>query len=168
MNSRNMMKVKIFATGGTFDKIYNEADGNLIFKETHLGQMLKDSKCKLEVSVETIVLIDSLYIENYHRQEILEKCMHCEEERIVVTHGTDTMVETAKLLGNKIKDKTIVLTGSMIPYSFIKTDALFNLGCAIAFAQTLPNGIYIAMHGKIFHYANVKKNKETHEFETIK
>ena len=160
------MNLKIFATGGTFDKVYSESDGSLIFEETHLYQMLKDSKCKLEVSVETIILIDSLYMEDHHRQEILEKCMHCEEELIVVTHGTDTMVETAKLLGNKIKDKTIVLTGSMIPYSFIKTDALFNLGCAITLVQTLPKGVYITMHGKIFHYANVKKNKENHEFET--
>ena len=162
------MKVKIFATGGTFDKIYNEADGNLIFKETHLGQMLRDSKCKLDVDVDTIILIDSLYMEYCHRHEILKKCKSCNEDRIVITHGTDTMTETAKLLGMKIKDKTIVLTGSMIPYSFVKSDASFNLGCAIAFAQTLPRGVYITMHGKIFSFDNVSKNNDTHEFETIK
>lgn len=162
------MKLKIFATGGTFDKIYNELDGSLIFKETHLHHMLSDCKSKVNVEVETIILIDSLYMEDNHRQEILEKCSSCKEERIVITHGTDTIVETAKLLGEKIKDKTIVLTGAMIPYSFIKSDAQFNLGCAIAFAQTLPKGVYITMHGKIFNYDNVKKNKENHEFETIK
>ena len=162
------MKIKIFATGGTFDKIYNESDGNLIFKETHLNQMLNDSKCKFEVNVETIILIDSMYMEDPHRQEIINKCKSCKEDRIVITHGTDTMVETAKSLGEGIKDKIIVLTGSMIPYSFIKSDAHFNLGCAIAFAQTLTRGVYITMHGKIFNYDNVKKNKETHEFETIK
>ena len=162
------MQLKILATGGTFDKIYNESDGNLIFKETHLNQMLKDSKCKLEVDVETVILIDSLYMESHHRQEILEKCKSFEEEQIVITHGTDTMVETANLLGEEIKDKIIVLTGSMIPYSFVKSDAHFNLGCAIAFAQTLPKGVYITMNGKIFNYNNVQKNKETLEFETIK
>ena len=162
------MRLKIFATGGTFDKFYNESDGNLIFKETHLNNMLKDSKSKVDVEIETIMLIDSLYMKDQHRQEILNKCKSCKEDRIVITHGTDTMVETTKLLGEKIKDKTIVLTGSMIPYSFIKSDAHFNLGCAIAFAQTLPKGIYITMHGKIFNYDNVKKNKKTHEFETIK
>ena len=162
------MKLKIFATGGTFDKIFNDLDGSLVFKETHLNQILKESKSKIDVDVETIMLIDSLYIKDNHRKEIQEKCKSCKEERIVITHGTDTMVETAKLLGEELKDKTIVLTGAMIPYSFVKSDAHFNLGCAIAFAQTLPRGIYITMHGKIFNYDNVKKNKETHEFETIK
>lgn len=162
------MKIKIFATGGTFDKIYNESDGNLIFKETHLNHMLNDAKSKVDVEIETIMLIDSLYMEDHHRQEILNKCKSCEEDRILITHGTDTMVETVKLLGEKIKDKTIVLTGSMIPYSFVKSDAHFNLGCAIAFAQTLPKGVYITMHGKIFNYDNIKKNRETGEFETIK
>jgi len=162
------MKLKIFATGGTLDKIYNEADGSLIFNETHLNKMLGEYKNKVDAEVETIMLIDSLYMKDHHRQEILNKCMSCEEDRIVITHGTDTMVETAKLLGDKIKNKTIVLTGAMVPYSLIKSDAHFNLGCAMAFAQTLPNGVYIAMHGKIFNHDNVMKNKETSEFETIK
>lgn len=162
------MRLKILATGGTFDKIYNELDGSLIFKETHLNHILNDAKNKVDIEIETIMLIDSLYMEDHHRQEILNKCESCEEGRIVITHGTDTMVETAKLLGEEIKDKTIVLTGSMIPYSFVKSDAHFNLGCAIAYAQTLPKGVYITMHGKIFNYDNVKKNRETGEFETIK
>ena len=162
------MKLKVFATGGTFDKIYNELDGSLIFKETHLNHILNDSKSKVDVEVETIMMIDSLYMEKSHRQEILDKCKSCREGRIVVTHGTDTMIETAKLLGKEIKNKTIVLTGSMIPYSFVKSDASFNLGCAIAFVQTLPKGVYMTMHGKIFNWGNVQKNRETHEFETIK
>lgn len=162
------MGIKIFATGGTFDKIYNELDGSLIFKETHINHILNDAKNKVDVEIETIMLIDSLYMKDYHRLEILNKCKSCKEDRIVITHGTDTMVETAKLIGEEIKDKIIVLTGSMIPYSFVKSDAHFNFGCAIAYAQTLPKGVYVTMHGKIFNYNNVKKNKETGEFETIK
>ena len=156
------------STGGTFDKIYNEVDGSLIFKETHVNNMLHECKNKVDIEIETIMLIDSLYMKDHHRQEILNKCKSYEEDRIVITHGTDTMIETAKLLGDKIRDKTIVLTGSLIPYSFVKSDAHFNLGCAIAFAQILPRGVYIAMHGKIFSHDNVRKNKETLEFETIK
>src|SRR3989338_3362160 len=162
------MKLKIFATGGTFDKIYNEVDGSLIFKETNVNNMLHECKNKVDIEIETMMLIDSLYMKDHHRQEILNKCKSYEEDRIVITHGTDTMIETAKLLGDKIRDKTIVLTGSLIPYSFVKSDAHFNLGCAIAFAQILPRGVYIAMHGKIFSHDNVRKNKETLEFEKIK
>lgn len=160
------MKLKIFATGGTFDKIYNESDGSLIFRETHLNKILDECKSKVDIGIETIMLIDSLYMADSHRQEILNRCKSCQEDKIVITHGTDTMVETAKLLGKDIKDKTIVLTGSMIPYSFVKSDAHFNLGCAIAFVQFLPKGVYIAMHGKIFNYDKVKKNKQNNEFET--
>lgn len=162
------MKLKIFATGGTFDKVYNEADGSMIFRETHLNNILSDAKSKIDIEIETIMLVDSLYMEDSHRKEILYKCRSCKEDNIVITHGTDTMVDTAKLLGEKIKGKTIVLTGAMIPYSFVKSDAHFNLGCAMAFAQILPKGVYVTMHGKVFNYDNVRKNKETKEFETIK
>ena len=162
------MRLKIFATGGTFDKVYNEADGNLIFRETHINKILEDYKNKVDVDIETIMLIDSLDMTNNHRQEILNKCKSCKEDRIVITHGTSTMVETAKLLDSEIKNKTIVLTGAMVPYSLVKSDAHFNLGCALAFAQTLSNGVYIAMHGRIFNHDNVRKNEETSEFETIK
>ena len=162
------MNLKIFATGGTFDKIYNEVDGSLIFRETHLNNILNDAKSKIDIEIETIMLVDSLYMEDGHRQEILDKCRLCKEDGIIITHGTDTMAETAKLLAKEIKGKTIVLTGAMVPYSFAKSDANFNLGCAIAFAQILPKGVYITMHGKIFNHDNVRKNKETSEFETIK
>ncbi len=161
------MKLRIFATGGTFDKIYNESDGSLIFKETNLSHILNDAKSRVNIEIETIMLIDSLYMKDYHRQEILNKCKSCSEDRIVVTHGTDTMVETAKLLGKEIKDKTIILTGSMVPCSVVNSDAHFNLGCAMAFAQILPKGVYISMHGKIFNCNNARKNKETNEFEEI-
>ena len=162
------MKLKIFATGGTFDKIYNEADGNLIFRETHLKDMLSNANSKIDIEVETIMLIDSLDMGERHRREILDKCSSCTEDRIVITHGTDTMVDTAKLLGEKIRGKTIILTGAMVPYSFVKSDAHLNLGCGIALALALPKGVYITMHGKIFNHDNVRKNKENSEFETIK
>src|SRR3989338_6436700 len=130
------MKLKIFATGGTFDKIYNEADGKLIFKETHLKNMLSSANSKVDIEIETIMLIDSLDMKEHHHQEILDKCSSCAEDRIVITHGTDTMVDTAKLLGEKIKDKTIVLTGAMIPYSFLKWAPNLILGCQMFLAQT--------------------------------
>jgi len=162
------MRVKIFAAGGTLDKIYDEISGNLVFKETHLPSMLYQARCRLDISIETIILMDSLDMLNKHRQQIAEKCKGCLEDRIVITHGTDTMVETAKLLGIEIQDKTVVLTGAMIPYSLIMSDAPFNLGCALTYVQILPYGVYVTMNGKIFNHDNVRKNKEKGEFETIK
>ncbi|MBI2647114.1 asparaginase [Candidatus Woesearchaeota archaeon] len=162
------MKIKIFATGGTFDKVYDEISGNLMFMETHLPSMLYQARCRLDISIESIVLMDSLDMKLYHRQQITEKCKSCLEDRIVITHGTDTMVETAKLLGTEIHNKTVVLTGAMIPYSFVISDAFFNLGCALAYVQMLPYGTYITMNGRIFNHDNVRKNKERGEFETIK
>ena len=114
------------------------------------------------------MLIDSLNMNEEHRAKILGKCKSCEEDKIIITHGTSTMVETAKMLGNEIKDKIIILTGAMSPYSIGKGDAVFNLGCAISSVQLIPKGVYIAMNGKIFGYANVRKNDKTGEFETIK
>lgn len=162
------MKLKIFVTGGTFDKVYNPLDGALTFDKTHLPEILHISTSTLDIDLETIFLIDSLDMGINHRQKISQKCKECLEDRIIITHGTDTMVETAKLLGTEINDKTIVLTGAMVPYSFGKTDALFNIGCAVAYAQTLPFGTYITMNGRYFEHDNVKKNKKTGEFETIK
>ncbi len=162
------MKIKLFVAGGTLDKIYDEISGSLMFRQTHLPSILYQARCKLDISIEMIVLMDSLDMKLYHRQQIAEKCKSCLEDRIVITHGTDTMVETTKLLGNEIHDKTVVLTGAMIPYSFVISDALFNLGCALAYVQMLPYGIYITMNGRIFNHDNVRKNKERGEFETIK
>jgi L-asparaginase len=161
------MKIRIFVTGGTFDKEYDEINGTLSFKETHLPSMLKLGRSRLEVDLRTLMLIDSLDMVDSDREIILKNCKEAKEDRIIITHGTDTMVETAKVLGNGIKDKTIVMTGAMIPYVFGSSDGLFNLGCAIAFVQALPHGVYIAMNGECFTYDNVKKNKKLGEFEEI-
>ena len=159
------MAVRIFITGGTFDKEYNELDGKLFFKDTHLPEMLKLGRCKASVEIRTLMLVDSLEMTDADRQIIVEQCRKCKEDRIVITHGTDTMEETAKVLGKAGLEKTIVLTGAMVPYKFGSSDGLFNLGSALAFAQTLSRGVYIAMNGRYFTWNNVKKNKKIGEFE---
>ncbi len=159
------MAIRIFITGGTFDKEYNELDGKLFFKDTHLPEMLKLGRCKVPVEIRTLMLLDSLEMTDADREIIVEQCAKCKEDRIVVTHGTDTMEETAKVLAKTIDNKTIVLTGAMIPYKFGSSDGLFNLGSSLAFAQTLPRGVYIAMNGRYFTWDNVQKNRKTGEFE---
>lgn len=162
------MKIRVFVTGGTFDKEYNELDGTLYFKDTHLPEMLKLGRCKVAVDVRALMLIDSLDMTETDREIILEQCRKAKEARIVITHGTDTMEETARVLGKWITDKTIVLTGAMVPYKFGSSDGLFNLGSALAFAQTLPRGVYIAMNGRYFTWDNVKKNRKTGVFEEVR
>ena len=159
------MSIRIFITGGTFDKEYNELDGKLFFKDTHLPEMLKLGRCKVPVDIRTLMLVDSLEMTDADRQIIIEQCRNCKEDRIVITHGTDTMEETAKALGQASLEKTIVLTGAMVPYKFGSSDGLFNLGSALAFAQTLSRGVYVAMNGRCFIWNNVKKNRKTGEFE---
>ena len=159
--------IKIFITGGTFDKEYNELEGKLFFKNTHLPEMLKLARCNLEIDVGTLMMIDSLDMTDADRKIILENCKKTKTDKILITHGTDTMVETAQVLANSVKDKTIVLTGAMIPYKFGSSDGLFNLGSSLAFVQTLPYGVYISMNGKYFHWDNVRKNKQTGVFEEI-
>jgi len=161
------MKIKVFVTGGTFDKEYDEIEGKLFFQDTHLPEMLKLGHCKLDVDMRTLMMIDSLSLTPVDRNIILDNCRQIPEDKIVITHGTDTMCETARILGEAIKDKTIVLTGAMIPYRFGSSDGLFNLGSALAFVQTLPPGVYISMNGRYFRYDNVRKNKEKGEFEEI-
>ncbi len=161
------MNIMILVTGGTFDKEYDELSGKLFFKETHVPEMLKLGRCILEIDVRTLLMIDSLEITDADRDIILNYCTKCEEEKIVITHGTDTMEITARVLGDANISKTIVLTGAMIPYKFGSSDGLFNLGSAIAFAETLPHGVYVAMNGKYFHWKNVTKNKSTGVFEEI-
>ncbi len=161
------MTVKILVTGGTFDKEYKETNGELIFNNTHINEMLKMGRSKVEIKIRTLMMIDSLEMNEYHRHIILEKCKNSKENKIIITHGTDTMTETAKYLGEKIKDKTIVLTGAMIPYTFGSSDGMFNLGSAMAFVQSLPTGVYIAMNGRYFDYDNVKKDKINGEFAEI-
>lgn len=161
------MKIKIFVTGGTFDKEYNDLDGQLFFKDTHLREMLKLGRSRIDVDIETLMMIDSLNMTEEDREKIAQNCLKAQENNIVITHGTDTMVETAKVLAEKIKNKTIVLTGAIVPYVFRGSDGLFNLGAALAFAQTLPAGVYIAMNGKYFKWDNARKNKEIGEFEEL-
>lgn len=162
------MAIRIFVTGGTFDKEYNELDGKLFFKDTHLPEMLRLGRCRINVDIRTLMLIDSLEMTDDDRQSILEHCRKVKENRIVITHGTDTVEITARVLGPAIKDKTIVLTGAMVPYKFGSSDGLFNLGSALAFVQTLAPGVYVAMNGKYFPWDYVKKNKKTGEFEEVR
>jgi L-asparaginase len=163
------MTIRIYITGGTFDKEYNELDGKLYFKETHLHEMLKLGRCKVEVDVRTLMLVDSLEMTDADRQLIIEQCRKCREPRVVITHGTDTMEVTAMALGSAgLHDKTIVLTGAMVPYKFGSSDGLFNLGSALACVELLAPGVYIAMNGRHFTWDNVRKNRKTGEFEELR
>ncbi len=161
------MGIKIFITGGTFDKEYDEINGRLYFNDTHLPEILELGRCGLDVSIRTLMMIDSLEMTDQDRELIVNACQKCEEKSIVITHGTDTMEVTARALGQVVKDKTIVLTGAMIPYKFGSSDGLFNLGTALAFVQSLPPGVYVAMNGKYFTWDNVRKNKSKGSFEEV-
>jgi L-asparaginase len=162
------MAIRIFITGGTFDKEYNELNGSLFFKDTHLPEMLALGRSRVPVDVRTLMMIDSLDMTDADRETIALNCLKTPEDKIVITHGTDTMVETARVLAEKVRGKTIVLVGAMIPYKFGSSDGLFNLGSALAFVQTLPPGVYITMNGRYFNWDNVRKNKSVGEFEKIK
>jgi L-asparaginase len=162
------MAIRIFITGGTFDKEYNEITGELFFKDTHMSELLEKGRSKLPVEIRTLMMVDSLEMTSEDRDLIAHQCNQCEETMIVITHGTDTMSETAKVLAQKIKNKTVILTGAMIPIKFGSSDGLFNLGSALAFTQTLPHGVYVAMNGRYFNWDNVRKNKQTGVFEEAK
>jgi len=159
------MSVKIFITGGTFDKEYDEINGKLFFKDTHMREMLDLGRAKIDVKIRTLMMIDSLEMSKEDRNLIVENCRNSEEQQIIITHGTDTMAETGKIIAKSKLNKTIVLTGAMIPYKFGSSDGLFNLGSALGFVQSLPPGVYIAMNGRCFDYDKVGKNKETGVFE---
>ncbi|CAB5502017.1 L-asparaginase [Bathymodiolus thermophilus thioautotrophic gill symbiont] len=161
------MKIKFLITGGTIDKVYNELDGQLVFKKTQLVDMLNRAHSMVDTLSEVLFLKDSLEMNDADRSLILSKCLACEERAVVITHGTDTMVETAKLLGENIQDKTIVLFGAMVPYSVNQSDALFNLGFALSSVQNQPLGVYIAMNGKLFDFDKVQKNRALGVFENI-
>jgi L-asparaginase len=162
------MSIRIFITGGTFDKEYNELNGELYFKDTHMQELLEKGRSRLPVNIKTLMMIDSLEMTAEHRNYIAKECELCEEDKIVITHGTDTMAETARVLASSITDKTIVLTGAMIPIKFGSSDGLFNLGSALAFVQSLPHGVYVAMNGRYFNWDNVRKNRQTGIFEELK
>ena len=164
------MKIRILITGGTFDKDYDELTGALFFRSTHLPEMLRLGRSKLDVLVQTVCMMDSLEMDADHRAQVLEACRDSPEGRLLVTHGTDTMVETAAVLaqGLAVADKTVVLTGAMVPFAFGSSDGLFNLGSALSFVQVLPPGVYIAMNGRCFAWHNVRKNKAEGVFEEIR
>jgi L-asparaginase len=161
------MKIRVFVTGGTFDKDYDEIGGTLTFGDTHLPEMLRLGRCEVDVSVRTLMMVDSLAMTADDRAVIVRNCLTCKESRIVVTLGTDTMVESAAALAAGVPGKTIILTGAMVPYAFGSSDGLFNLGSALSFAQALPPGVYIAMNGRHFVWDRVRKNKEAGVFEEI-
>jgi L-asparaginase len=161
--------IQIFITGGTFDKDYNYITGELFFKDTHLPKMLNRGRCALDIDFKTLMMIDSLEMTEEDRAIIAHNCRRSKTKQILITHGTDKIVETAEYLAKSgIEDKTVVLTGAMIPYAFgTSSDGFFNLGSALAFVQSLPPGVYVVMNGRYFTWENVKKNKKTGFFEEI-
>lgn len=161
------MAIRILVCGGTFDKQYDEITGRLFFKDTHVPEMLRLGRSRVDVEIETLMMIDSLEMTDAERVRIAEHCQRSPEQRIVITHGTDTMVETAATLAGAVHDKTIVLTGAMIPYAFGSSDGLFNLGSAVSFAQVLPAGVYVAMNGTAFGWNKVRKNRQSGVFEAV-
>ena len=161
------MAIRILVTGGTFDKEYNERTGQLFFKDTHIAEMLRLGRSRVETTIRTVMMIDSLEMTEADRDLIVQNCLQSDENRIVITHGTDTMTETAAAIAQAVSGKTVVLTGAMIPYAFGSSDGLFNLGSALSFVQVLPPGVYISMNGKCFPWDRVRKNRERGEFEEI-
>ncbi|MBX7118841.1 MAG: asparaginase [Gemmatimonadaceae bacterium] len=162
------MTIRVLVTGGTFDKQYNELHGTLTFGTTHVEQVLERGRCRLDVRVEVLMMMDSLEMQDPHRARIVAAAQACPEAQVVITHGTDTMVETARALAAAVPRKTIVLTGAMVPFAFGSSDGLFNLGSALSFAQVLPPGVYVAMNGKYFPWDDVRKNRELGVFEAIR
>ncbi len=162
-------EIVVFVTGGTFDKEYNMITGELFFQNTHLHEMFKLGRCSIDITIRTLMMVDSLEMTDEDHRLIIHNCKRSKNNRILITHGTDRMVQTAEVLAKAdIKDKTIVLTGAMIPYQFgTSSDGFFNLGSALAFAQTLPPGVYVAMNGRYFNWDNVRKNLHTGYFEEV-
>ncbi len=159
--------IRIFVTGGTFDKEYDELHGTLFFQDTHVPEMLRLGRCLLDLEVRTLMMIDSLEMTPDDREIVCQHCAAARESRIVITHGTDTMVETAAHLARRLSGKTVVLTGAIVPYKFGSSDGLFNLGSALAYVQTLPPGVYVAMNGRCFPWDRVRKNRDRGVFEWV-
>lgn len=162
-----MSSIRILITGGTFDKEYDLINGKLFFQDSHVEEMLEKGRCTIDYSIRTLMMIDSLDMTDADRKIIIENCKECKEDKIVITHGTDTMVESAHMLGKEKINKTIILTGALIPYTFGSSDGMFNLGSAIAYAQSLPHGVYVVMNGIAFDWHKVIKNKKTGFFESV-
>ena len=161
--------VQVFITGGTFDKEYNFITGKLYFKDTHLKEMFDRGRCTIDIDIKTLMMIDSLEMTDDDRDIVIHNCKKSRSQNIIITHGTDTMVATAETIANSnLKGKTIVLTGAMVPYAFgTSSDGFFNLGSALAFAQALPEGVYVVMNGRAFDWKNVRKNRQTGNFEEL-
>ena len=163
--------IQLFVTGGTFDKEYNFITGELYFKDTHLGKMFDRGRSTLNVDIKTLMMVDSLEMTDADRDIIIHNCVKSKTHKIIITHGTDRMVQTATALANhpELADKTIILTGAMIPYAFgTSSDGFFNLGAALAFSQSLQPGVYVCMNGRYFTYDNVRKNLDTGYFEELR
>jgi L-asparaginase len=168
MFAGNRMQIRILVTGGTFDKEYDELTGKLFFRDTHVQEMLRLGRARLDLAIETVMMIDSLDMDDRGRAAIVARCREASERAIVITHGTDTMVDTARALAAAALDgRTIVLTGAMVPYAFGSSDGLFNLGSALSFVQVLPPGVYVAMNGRHFQWDAVRKNRDSGVFEAI-
>jgi L-asparaginase len=166
MEADNKNQIQIFVTGGTFDKEYNFITGQLYFKDTHLHEMFERGRSTLDIDIKTLMMVDSLEMSDADREIIIYSCKKSDSDRIVITHGTDTIVQTARAIARQNIPKTIVLTGAMIPYAFgTSSDGFFNLGAALAFVQTLPNGVYVAMNGRHYDWDKVRKNTSTGFFE---
>jgi len=163
----DLKPIRVIVTGGTFDKHYDEIRGELTFKDSHLPEILMLTRVSVPVEVELNQMIDSLHMQDVNRRSVLESCERASEERIIITHGTDTMTDTARLIGPKSLDKTIVITGAMVPYKVQGSDALFNFGTAFSAVQLLPHGVYIAMSGRVFSWDKVRKNKALGLFEEV-
>jgi L-asparaginase len=162
------MTIRILVTGGTFDKEYDELTGRLFFRESHVEEMLRRGRARLDLAVETVMMIDSLDMDDGGRAAIVARTRDCAERSVVITHGTDTMVDTAKALAQAgIVGKTVVLTGAMVPYAFGSSDGLFNLGSALSFVQVLAPGVYIAMNGRHFGWDDCRKNRADGVFEGV-
>jgi L-asparaginase len=160
--------IQVFVTGGTFDKEYNFTTGELYFKDTHLPEMFARGRCTVPIDIKTLMMTDSLEMGDEDREIVLHNCRRTSSQHILITHGTDRMVQTAKALAAENLDKTIVLTGAMIPYAFgTSSDGFFNLGSALAFVQVLPPGVYVVMNGRWFPWNKVRKNKDTGYFAEI-
>jgi L-asparaginase len=162
-------QIQVYVTGGTFDKDYNFITGELYFKDTHLNSMFERGRCTLNIDIKTLMMIDSVEMNEEDRNIILHNCKRSKSQKIVLTHGTDTMVQTAEVLAKaNITGKTIIITGAMIPYAFgTSSDGFFNLGSALAFVQVLEPGVYIAMNGRYFEWDKVVKNRTTGYFVEV-
>ena len=161
------MSIRLLITGGTIDKAYNLHNGELHFVDTHIPDILAEGRCRADIAIETLLLKDSLEMTDGDRERIAEACLRSTESRLLITHGTDTLTETADYLQARVEGKTVVLVGAMVPWVFRNSDAAFNLGAAVSAVQCLPQGVHVVMNGRIFAAGAVRKNREEGVFEPV-